>query len=60
MILALHIQLGHNFVEQIPSNTPFSLIPFDNGIHQICNYAIKNISRNPETLCLHMFDLLLT
>ena len=25
MILALHIQLVHTAVEQIPSNTPFSL-----------------------------------
>ena len=24
MILALHIQLVHSFVEQMPSNTPFS------------------------------------
>ena len=33
MILALHIQMVHTFVEQMPSNTPFSLIPFENEIN---------------------------
>ena len=38
MVLALHIQLVHSFVEQMTSNTPFSLIPFVNGI----NLKFKN------------------
>ena len=32
-ILAEHIQLVHNFVEQMASNTPFFFIPFENGIN---------------------------
>ena len=31
--LALHIQLVHAFVEQMPLNTIFSLKPFENGIN---------------------------
>ena len=27
----LHIQLVHTFVEQMPSNAPFSLTQFENG-----------------------------
>ena len=31
MILAVDIQLVPTFVEQIPSNTPFSPTPFEDG-----------------------------
>ena len=33
MVVALHIKLVHTFVEQMPSNTPFSLITFDNEMN---------------------------
>ena len=33
MILTLHIHLVQTFVEQVPSNTHFFLIPFDNRIN---------------------------
>ena len=33
MTVALHIQLVHIFAEQMPSNTPFSLTKFENGIN---------------------------
>ena len=60
MILVLYIQLFPTFVEQLSSNTHFFLIPFENGINQIYNYVMKNLSRNSEILYLNLVDLLLT
>ena len=43
MMLTLHIQLVQTFVEQMLSDTPFSLIPFENGINQIYSQVTKNL-----------------
>ena len=51
MIIALHIQLVHTFAEQMPSNTLFSLMPFEN---------LQSRNANSEILCLNLVDLLVT